>query len=138
MSFKEAWANKVWKHIQPEFNSLREKRPATQDTGAVGCHWGSSKVATALQTTGELRNVACNLAWTPPLEFAPTMDQLSYDMVVKFAKSTWYPAPPAIWPRGMNIPIVCMRNVCSRQAADEKVWSQPRRLQFLVGLGMGH
>jgi len=128
MSFKDAWPDKVWKHIEAEFNTLKEKRPVSQETGAVGCHWGSTKVANALQTTGELRNVACNLTWTPPLEFAPTMDQLSFDMVEKFAKKTWHPDPPGIWPRGMNIPIACM----CQTSAPEKLQMKRYGLDLVV------
>ena len=112
MSFKEAWQNTIWPLIETHFNELLQARPCKVEDGAVGQHYGGKKVSEALALNGELRNVTCNLAWTKPLHMSPTNSNLSLAMVEKGAKSIWHndgkPCIPALWPRGLNIPIACL------------------------------
>ena len=69
--------------MEEKFKSLIKERPARQDT-ATGTHYGD-KVYELLATKKEVRNVACNLAWTDPLENTSLQSNISMATVERFA-----------------------------------------------------
>ena len=117
---KDVWAEKVWPHIQADYESWSEQRPTKQDSGAVGAHYGSDKVFEMLKQTREARNITCNLTWLKKLSMSSLSEDLVYDVVEKYAVSVWcqpsaaadekkrkFPRVnmPSAVPRGLNIPV---------------------------------
>lgn len=86
-TFAEAWPTKIWPIIKKDFEELLMERPAKQDT-ATGTHYGKKVIAAAFEK-GECRNIACNLAWTPPVENTPTQKDLSLDVVARWVLDTY-------------------------------------------------
>ena len=83
MSFHDNWKESIFCVVEEKFNSLIKERPAKQDT-ATGTHYGD-KVYELLLTKKEVRNVACNLAWTDPLENTSLQSNISMATVERFA-----------------------------------------------------
>ena len=65
------------------YNKLFKERPAKQEQ-ATGTHYGD-KVYELLETKKELRNVACNLTWTDPVENTVLQSNISMATVERFA-----------------------------------------------------
>ena len=86
-TFAEAWPTKIWPIVKKDFEELLIERPTKQDR-ATGTHYGK-KVITAAFEKGECRNIACNLAWTPPVENTPAQKDLSLDVVSRWVLDTY-------------------------------------------------
>ncbi len=84
MRFSDAWSEEIWPVIQADFERLLAERPRKQDSGAVGVHYGS-KVLELAKTRKEVRNVACNLAWTHLVANTPLQKDISLELVKTFA-----------------------------------------------------
>ena len=84
MRFVEAWSAEIWPVIQSDFERLLSARPARQDAGAVGTHYGS-KVLEAISEVRPIRNVTCNLAWTNPTANTPLQTEISKEVVEALA-----------------------------------------------------
>jgi len=83
MSFAAHWASDIWPALEAKHNQVLEQRPAKQDT-ATGTHYGE-KVFQALPTKREVRNVACNLAYTDPTGNTMLQKDISFATVERFA-----------------------------------------------------
>ena len=110
MTFRDEWPNQIWQFVKDDFASWGSLRPLGQKDGALGCHYGSEKLKESLTLSGELRNACRNLAWTAPLEMSPLAENVSFEIMKKFALATWCDkdgkvSVPDTWLRGMNIPI---------------------------------
>ena len=83
MSFFDTWKEDLWHVVEEKYNTLLKERPAKQDQ-ATGTHYGD-KVYEILATKKESRNVACNLAWTGPVENTNLQRNISMATVERFA-----------------------------------------------------
>ena len=83
MSFFDKWKEDLWHVVEEKYNTLLKERPAKQDK-ATGSHYGD-KLYEILETKKELRNVACNLAWTGPVENTNLQRNISMATVERFA-----------------------------------------------------
>ena len=81
--FREEWPKTIWPTIRKVFEEILEKRPATQDV-AAGRRYGSA-LFEFLKTRKEVRNVACNLAWTSPTANTALQKDISMESVERFA-----------------------------------------------------
>ncbi len=84
MRFLDKWSSELWPKIQADFERLSLCRPCKQDAGAVGGHYGS-RTLELIKVRKELRNVACNLAWTGPAANTPLHKDITYEVVETFA-----------------------------------------------------
>ena len=66
MSFFDKWKEAIWHVVEGKFNALLKERPIKQDK-ATGYHYGD-RTHEVLATKNEVQNIACNLAWTDPVE----------------------------------------------------------------------
>ena len=83
MSFVAKWTEDIWPVVEKKYNDLFHRRPAKQDM-ATGTHYGD-KVFEFLATKKELRNIACNLTWTSPVENTNLQCNISMATVERFA-----------------------------------------------------
>ena len=83
MSFVTKWKEEIWPVVEKKYNDLIQHRPAKQET-ATGTHYGD-KVFELLATKKELRNIACNLTWTNPVENTNLQCNISMSTVERFA-----------------------------------------------------
>lgn len=83
MSFVAKWKAEIWPVVEHKYNDLLQRRPAKQDT-ATGTHYGD-KVYEVLATKKEIRNIACNLTWTNPVENTNLQCNISMATVERFA-----------------------------------------------------
>jgi len=83
MSFVTKWKEEIWPVVEKKYNDLIQQRPAKQET-ATGTHYGD-KVFEILATKKELRNIACNLTWTNPVENTNLQCNISMSTVERFA-----------------------------------------------------
>ena len=83
MSFVAKWTEDIWPVVEKKYNDLLHRRPAKQDM-ATGTHYGD-KVYEFLATKKELRNIACNLTWTSPVENTNLQCNISMATVERFA-----------------------------------------------------
>ena len=86
--FVDRWHTEVWPHVEDtlKFLNTEEGRPAKQeDLGAVGVHFGS-KILEKANSTGECRNVTCNLPWTGPTANSPIGGDISFDLVAAWTQ----------------------------------------------------
>ena len=105
----------VWKHIESEFEGVKNKNPPGQTEGATGQAFSADKVLSALKLGSfEIRNVCCNLAWTLPLYESIEGDTMSIALIEKYARAKFWsqeedkPTAPALWP-SVTIPIAFMQ-----------------------------
>ena len=70
--------------IQADYERLLAQRPAKQDANAVGSHYGP-KVLEVIASKGEVRNVACNLAWTGATANTPLQVDITMALVTALA-----------------------------------------------------
>ena len=82
MSFLDKWED-IWCVVEEKYNTLLNERPAKQEK-ATGRPYGD-KVYELLLTKKEVRNVACNLAWTHPVENTNLQCNISMATVERFA-----------------------------------------------------
>ena len=85
MSFLDRWKSDIWPVVKSKYDDLLKCRPAKQET-ATGSHYGD-KVYEILASKKEVRNIACNLAWTDPNPIQNTVLQsaISLATVERFA-----------------------------------------------------
>ena len=85
MSFLDRWKSDIWPVVKSKYDNLLKCRPAKQET-ATGSHYGD-KVYEVLASKKEVRNIACNLAWTDPNPIQNTVLQsaISLATVERFA-----------------------------------------------------
>ena len=83
MSFVEKWQHDIWPVVHEKYWQVLAQRPAKQDT-ATGTHYGE-KVYELLKKKKEIRNVACNLAYTDPTENTVLQTEISFSTVERFA-----------------------------------------------------
>ena len=82
MSFLEKWEADIWPVVQKKYETLLQ-RPAKQDS-AIGTQYGD-KVYQMLRSKKEVRNVACNLTWTDPVQNTALQSNISMVTVERFA-----------------------------------------------------
>ena len=61
-TFREAFASRIWPIIKQTFEQWKALDVVKQDDGAIGEHFGVTKVLDACAKNGECRNQACNAA----------------------------------------------------------------------------
>ena len=83
MSFLDKWKADIWPVVEKKYHALLQQRPAKQDT-ATGTHYGD-KLYEVLVVKKEVRNVACNLTWTHPVENTNLQRDISLATVERFA-----------------------------------------------------
>ena len=83
MSFTEQWTSDIWPAVQEKYQHVLAQRPAKQDT-ATGVHYGKV-VYQVLAEKKEVRNVACNLAFTDPTGNTMLQQNISFATVERFA-----------------------------------------------------
>ena len=83
MSFVEKWQHDMWPVVHEKYRQVLAQRPAKQDT-ATGTHYGEH-VYEFLKIKKEIRNIACNLAYTDPTENTVLQTEISFSTVERFA-----------------------------------------------------
>ena len=108
------WDKDVWKVVAKEYANLKDKKPLTQEEGAVGqtlpC---AATFKEVLRTKGELRNVCMNICSIDPTVAIFTDDTIVMETVEKSGRHFFWdgatdrPSAPSVWPRSQTIPIAC-------------------------------
>ena len=83
MSFIARWSSDIWPAVQDKYTHVLAQRPARQDV-ATGQHYGQ-KLYEVLASKKEVRNVACNLAFTDPTGNTMLQKNISFVTVERFA-----------------------------------------------------
>ena len=82
-TFREAFASRTWPIIKQTFEQWKALDVVKQDDGAIGGHFGVTKVLEACAKNGECRNQACNAAWVLPAAASVMGGSLTVGMVAK-------------------------------------------------------
>ena len=83
MSFRDHWQNVMWAKLEEKYKERLSQSPARQDV-ATGNHYGEN-LYKYLKEKKEVRNVTCNLAWTPPTTNTMLQTHISLATVQRFA-----------------------------------------------------
>ena len=82
-TFLEAFASRIWPVIRQTFEQWKNVDVVKQDAGAIGGHFGVTKVLDACAKNGECRNQTCNAAWVLPAAASVMGESLTVGMVAK-------------------------------------------------------
>ena len=82
-TFREAFASRIWPIIKQTFEQWKALDVVKQDDGAIGGHFGVTKVLDACAKNGECRNQTCNAAWVLPAAASVMGESLTAGMVAK-------------------------------------------------------
>ena len=82
-TYLEAFASYIWPVIKQTFEQWKNLEVVKQDGGAIGGHFGVTKVLDACAKNGECRNQACNAAWVLPAAASVMGESLTVGMVAK-------------------------------------------------------
>ena len=81
-SFKEYFSQVIWPDLQPYFERLQARKPATKEDSNIGGRHYGQQLWEHLEEKNQVRNIIANLTWTGPVANTP----LTQNMTLKFVQ----------------------------------------------------